>query len=66
MPHFYFLPNVVPSSLGGFPGGAVVNESTCQKCRRCERLGFDPWVRKIPVEGNGSPLKYSFFVYVCS
>ena len=24
-------------------------ESTCQ-CRRCKRLGFDPWVRKIPLE----------------
>ena len=22
-------------------------ESTCQ-CRRCKRLGFHPWVRKIP------------------
>ena len=28
----------------GFPGGSVSKESTCQ----CRRLGFDPWVRKIP------------------
>ena len=27
-----------------FPSG---KESTCQ-CRRHKRLGFDPWVRKIP------------------
>jgi len=23
------------------------------------RLGFDPWVWKIPGEGNGNPLQYS-------
>ena len=32
-------------------------ESTCQ-CRRCRRLGFDPWVREIPRIGNGNPLQY--------
>ena len=31
----------------GFPGGTVVKKkSTCQ--RRCQRLRFVPWVRKIP------------------
>ena len=30
-------------------------ESACQLRRR----GFDPWVEKIPGEGNGSPLQYS-------
>ena len=30
-------------------------ESTCQ----CRRLGFDPWVRKIPRRRNGNPLQYS-------
>ena len=54
MPHFSFLPNVVPSSLGGFPGGTVVNESTCQKCRRWKRLGFDPWLRKILEKGTAT------------
>ena len=29
-----------------FPGGASGKEPDCQ-CRRCERCGFDPWVRKI-------------------
>ena len=31
----------------GFPGGASGKEPACQ-CRRCKRLEFDPWVRKIP------------------
>ena len=24
-----------------------------------KRLGFDPWVRKIPGKGNDNPLQYS-------
>ena len=39
----------------GLPWWLSGKESTCQ-CRRC---GFDPWVGKIPGEGNGNPLKYS-------
>ena len=35
--------------LKGFPGGASGKEPTCQH-RRCKRHGFDPWVRKIPLE----------------
>ena len=31
----------------GFPGGASGKELACQ-CRRHKRLGFDPWVGKIP------------------
>ena len=31
----------------GFPGGASGKEPACQH-RRCKRLKFDPWVRKIP------------------
>ena len=30
-----------------FPGGASGKESHRQ-CRRCKRLGFDPWIGKIP------------------
>ena len=30
-------------------------EFSCQ----CRRSGFNPWVRKIPGEGNGNPLQYS-------
>ena len=32
-----------------FPGGTSGKEPTCQH-RRCERLRFNPWVRKIPKE----------------
>ena len=38
--------------LKGFPGGAGGKESACQ-CRRCKRLGFDSWVRKIPYGKQG-------------
>ena len=27
-------------------------------CLQCRRPRFDPWVRKIPGEGNGNPLQY--------
>ena len=42
----------------GFPGGASGKEPACQY-RRHKRRGFDPWVGKIPGEGNGNPLQYS-------
>ena len=29
------------------PGGSDSKESASQ-CRRCRRLGFEPWIRKIP------------------
>ena len=41
-----------------FPGGVSGKESDCE-CGRCKRCGFNPWVRKIPREGNGNPLQYS-------
>ena len=28
-------------------------------CLQCRRPGFDPWVGKIPGEGNGNPVQYS-------
>ena len=31
----------------GFPGGTGGKEPTCQ-CKKHERCGFNPWVRKIP------------------
>ena len=34
-------------SGGGLPGGTHGKEPACQ-CRRCKRLGFNSWVRKIP------------------
>ena len=33
-------------------------EHACQ-FRRCKRCRFDPWVSRIPREGNGHPLQYS-------
>ena len=44
-----------------FPGGSVGKESTCnvEDCLQCRRPKFDPWVKKIPGEGNGNPLQYS-------
>ena len=44
----------LPNYCEGFPGGTVVNKSTCQ-CRRCKKCGFDPW----DGERNGNPLQYS-------
>ena len=41
-------------SICGFPGGASGKEPTCQ-CRRRERRGFDPWVRRSPGGGHGNP-----------
>ena len=39
----------------GFPGGTVAKKkSTCQ-CRRYQRLGFVPWVRKIPWRRKWQP-----------
>ena len=35
----------------GFPGGASDKESACQ----CKRLGFNPWVRKIPGKRKWQP-----------
>ena len=32
---------------GAFPGGASGKEPACS-AGRCKRLGFDPWVGKIP------------------
>ena len=42
----------------GFPSRTSGKETACQ-CRRCKRCGFDPWVGRIPGEGNGKSLLYS-------
>ena len=39
--------DLAAAAAAGFPGGASGKELACQ-CRRHERHGFDPWVRKIP------------------
>ena len=39
----------VSSGTRRLPGWNSGKESACQ-CRRFRRLGFDPWIRKIPLE----------------
>ena len=38
----------------GFSSGASDKEPTCQ-CRRHKRLGFDPWVEKMPWQSTWQP-----------
>ena len=38
-----------PPQALGFLGGASGKEPSCQ-CKRCKRLGFDPWVRDDSLE----------------
>ena len=40
-------------------GGASDKESACQ-CGRRKRLGFDPWVKRLPGEGDGNLLQYCY------
>ena len=49
---------IVEVETMGFPSGSSGKESPC-RCRRCRRLRCDPWVVKIPWEGNAKPLQYS-------
>ena len=37
----------------------LVVQSGKKVCLQCRIPGFDPWVRKLPGEGNGNPLQYS-------
>ena len=39
----------------GIPGGTSGEEPACQ-CRRCKRLGFNPWVRTIPSKWQPTPV----------
>ena len=54
-----FLPSLplhfLPPSPIRLPRWFSSKESTCQ----CRRRRFNPWVGKIPGEGNGNPLQYS-------
>ena len=47
------LPNTIYKNWG-FPGGASGKETACQ-CRRPKRLGFNPWVGKIPWRRKWQP-----------
>ena len=50
-PYIYDL----PTSNSGFPWWLSSKEPAC----RCRRRGLDPWVRKIPGEGNDNLMHYS-------
>ena len=41
--------------FGSIPSGTGGKEATCQ-CRRYKRLGFDPWVGKIPWRRTRQPI----------
>ena len=49
----YYVPGIVL----GFPGGSAVKNLPAN-ARRHRRCRFDPWVRKTPGGGDGSPLQY--------
>ena len=50
MAHYKTIPLwVLVQRRTSFPGGASSKEPACQR-RRCKTQGFDPWVRKIPLE----------------
>ena len=61
LPQFHSHSVPIPSKLSnyliikGFPSGPSGKESACQ-CRKCKRLGFDPWVGKIPLEATHSSI----------
>ena len=52
-----FLPLRTPK-IRGFPGGSVV-KNLPTNAGDVGRRRFNPWVTKIPGEGNGNPLQYS-------
>ena len=52
---FYLLHFLNKFSSFGFLGSSVVKEFTCP-CRRLRRLGFDPWVGKIPWRRKWQPI----------
>ena len=58
-----WVPDVTPNTLTSSPFSqreAVICPIGGSDCHlQCRRPGFDPWVRKIPREGNGYPLPYS-------
>ena len=47
--------------LWGSPHDSVGKEAACNSGHylQCRRLEFDPWLGKIPWEGNGNPVHYA-------
>ena len=57
--NIYISQNYLLPLLLGLPRWLSGKESTCQR-RREKRLGFNPWVRKIPWRRRWQPLQYSY------
>ena len=53
-PHWWSLVSICCLLGSSFPGGTSDKEPVSQ-CRRCRRLKFDSWVRKIPWRGAWQP-----------
>lgn len=47
------------TQISGASQVALVGKNLPFNARRLNRLRFSPWVRKIPGERHGNPLKYS-------
>ena len=57
-PVLYYVPEFLQTHVHwDFPGITSGKELACQ-WRRHKKRGFNPWVIKIPGEGNGNPLQY--------
>ena len=50
---------LLPWARPGIKGWDSLVALTHCVCPQCGRPGFDPWVGKIPGEGNGNPFQYS-------
>ena len=61
-PHSLLFP-IADHLIGSHLGVSLVAQ-TIKIGPQCERPGFDPWLGKIPGEGNSDPLQYSF-LFVC-
>ena len=48
-------PETLTKSLQGFPGGASGKKKHTYQYRRQKRVGFDPWVGKIPGRRERQP-----------
>ena len=48
------------SNMSYIGEGGTSGKEPAFQCKGCKRHRFDPWVGKIPGEGNGNPLQYSY------
>ena len=48
-----------PEGFLGASQVALAAKEPARQCRRRKKVGFDPWVGKIPAVGDGHPLQRS-------